>query len=57
MASDLFYDGDSFTQSAFRKQFVNGNKLNENKTLGWSFSVSISGIGEEATATITCIKG
>lgn len=58
--SDLFGDGDSFNMSTYRSQFKNVSssvaRLNSGETLGWSFSVSISGSGHDATATITCTK-
>ena len=54
--SDLFGNGSSFSVSTYKNQFVNSTKLNNNKTLGWSFSVSISGTGHDATATITLTK-
>ena len=59
-ASDLFTTGDSFTMSKFSKQFVNGAKLNNGKTLGWSFTVNaidINPLTREATATITFTRG
>lgn len=55
-ASDLFGDGSSFSMSDFRGQFANSGKLNSNKSLGWSFSVSISGSGEDALAKISLVK-
>ena len=55
-SSSLFKNGSSFSMSTFKNQFVNSGKLNSNKELGWSFSVSISGSGEDARASITCIK-
>lgn len=55
-ASDLFLDGDTFSMSTYKKQFVNSGKLNSGSNLGWSFSVSISGSGENATATIELTK-
>ena len=55
-ANDLFGNGDSFDQHTFRKQFVNGDQLDEGSTLGWSFSVSINGSGEDITATVTCTR-
>ena len=54
--SDLFKNGSTFSMSSFSNAFVNKTKLNNNKTLGWSFSVSISGSGENATAKITLTK-
>ncbi len=54
--SDLFKNGSTFSMSSFSNAFVNGTKLNNNKTLGWSFSVSITGSGENATAKITLTK-
>ncbi|MCR5079488.1 MAG: Ig-like domain-containing protein [Bacilli bacterium] len=55
-ASDLFVDGDSFGMSTYSKQFVKGTTLNSGASLGWEFDVSISGSGEDATATINLIK-
>ena len=54
--ADLFQDGDSFSQGNYRKQFPNGTLLDEGKTLGWEFSVSIEGEGENAVAEVTCYK-
>lgn len=53
---DLFKDGDSFSMSEFSSQFVKADKLNSGKPLGWSFSVNISGEGENAKATINLLK-
>ncbi|MBP5216222.1 MAG: hypothetical protein J6038_00115, partial [Bacilli bacterium] len=44
-ATDLVGDGAHFDQRTYRKQFVNGEKLDEGTTLGWSFSVDIHGSG------------
>ena len=38
--TDLFHMGDSFSMDTYRKQFVNSNKLNSNKSLGFSFTVN-----------------
>lgn len=58
--NDLFGNGSSFNMSTYRRQFVesSGNTalLNSGESLGWSFSVSISGSGHDATATVTCTK-
>lgn len=58
--SDLFGNNSVFSMSRFSKQFVNSSGstplLNSGKSLGWSFQVSISGSGEDATATITLYK-
>jgi len=53
---DLFMSGDSFDMSTFGKQFVNTGKLNSKMNLGWSFTVDISGTGEDSLATITLTK-
>ncbi|MCF0108285.1 MAG: hypothetical protein HUJ59_04735 [Bacilli bacterium] len=51
-SSNMFKAGDSFNMTTFRKQFVNSTKLNNNKTLGWSFTVkSIN--STEAVITVT----
>lgn len=55
-SSDLFKDGDSFAMDSFGKQFVNKGKLNSGNSLGWSFSVSISGTGDDASATLTLVR-
>lgn len=54
--SDLFSDGSTFSMDTFASQFVNSGKLNSNIDLGWTFSVSISGNGEDAIASVTCTK-
>lgn len=54
--ADLFLDGDSFSMSAYSKQFVNGTNMNSGIFLGWEFSVSINGSGHDAVASITCTK-
>lgn len=38
--SDLFYMGDTFSMDDYKKQFVNGNKLDSNKKLGFTFTVN-----------------
>ena len=38
--SDLFHMGDSFSMDSYKKQFVNNNKLNSNKSLGFTFTVN-----------------
>ena len=38
--SDLFHMGDSFSMDSYKKQFVNSNKLNSNKSLGFTFTVN-----------------
>ena len=50
--SNMFYDGDTFTMSQYSNQFVNGSRLNTNKSLGYSFSVSI----KKDVATIRVTK-
>lgn len=55
--ADLFGDGSSFSMSDFGKQFPNTGKLDSNADLGWSFSVAISGEGDNAQATITLTRG
>lgn len=54
-ADDLFYSGDTFNMSKYAKQFANSGKLNSNVDLGWSFSVTIDGSGENAVATLQLI--
>ena len=55
--SDLFKAGDSFSMSTYRSQFPNSTNLNSGVALGWTFTVnSISGSGDDATATITFTK-
>lgn len=56
-ASSLFRSGSSFNMSSFSRQFPRSSLLNSGKSLGWSFSVSISGSGENATATINLVRG
>ena len=51
---DLFRAYDSFSMKNYKKQFVNGTKLNNGKSLGWSFKVNSI---KENIATITLIKG
>ena len=38
----LFKNGDKFSMNTFGKQFPNSAKLNQNKVLGWTFSVEIT---------------
>ena len=53
-SSSLFKAGDTFTMSGYASQFVNSGKMNNNTTLGWSFTVnSCSASG----ASITVTKG
>lgn len=54
--SDLFGSGSSFTMSSYGKQFANTGLLDSKKSLGWSFSVSISGSGSNAVATIDLVR-
>ena len=54
--SSLFADGSSFKMSSYASQFPNSGKLDSGKTLGWNFSVSITGSGENAKATINLVK-
>lgn len=50
---NIFKAGDSFNMSTFASQFVKGDKMNDGKALGWSFTIdSIT----EAGATITLTK-
>ena len=51
---DLFYAGDSFSMSTYRRQFVNSGMLNSKTSLGWSFKVNKIANGE---ATLTFYKG
>ena len=55
-SSDLFRDGDSFSMSAYGKQFIKSGRLNSGKLLGWSFTVHVSGSGDDATATVVLTK-
>ena len=55
-SSDLFRNGSSFSMSTYSSQFVKSGKLNSNVSLGWSFSVSLSGTGDNAQATIHLTK-
>lgn len=50
--SSLFYKNDSFTLSQFSSQFPNRSKMNNNKYLGWSFTINDIN-SEYATITIT----
>ena len=52
----MFKDGDSFDMTTFGGQFKNTGKLNSGLSLGWSFSVVISGTGDNTEATITLVK-
>ena len=54
--NNLFKDGDSFDMNTFGAQFKNNGKLNSGEDLGWSFSVSISGEGSSARASVTLMK-
>ena len=54
--SDLFVNGESFSMSKYSSQFVKGTNINKGKALGWSFSVTINGSGESATATINLVR-
>ncbi|MBQ7242841.1 MAG: Ig-like domain-containing protein [Bacilli bacterium] len=54
--SDLFGNGAVFTMNDYGSQFPNRGKMNKGIDLGWSFTVSITGTGEDATATITLIQ-
>ena len=54
--TDLFTSGESFSMSKYSSQFVKGTNINKGKALGWSFSVTISGSGESATATINLVR-
>ena len=52
VAKDLFFEGDSFSMNTYSKQFVKGTKLNNGKSLGWTFTVDrIS--NDTATITVT----
>ena len=52
----MFKDGDLFDMTTFGRQFKKTGKFNSGLSLGWSFSVSISGTGENTKATITLVK-
>ena len=52
--TDLFKTFDSFSMSEYKSQFVKSKKLNNGKSLGWSFKVNSV---TEKVATITLIKG
>lgn len=55
-SGDLFGNGSSFDMNTFKKQFYYEGLLNDESTLGWSFSVSITGSGDNAVARVTCTK-
>ena len=50
--NDLFTEGDSFKMSDYKSQFVNGIRLNNNKNLGFEFSIDKIE-NNEAKITIT----
>lgn len=50
--NDLFMEGDSFKMSDYKSQFVNGIRLNNNKNLGFEFSIDEIK-NNEAKITIT----
>ncbi|MCQ2088303.1 MAG: Ig-like domain-containing protein [Bacilli bacterium] len=52
----LFKNGSSFDMNTYRRQFVQSGKLNSGSTLGWKFSVSIEGSGNNSVATVTINK-
>ena len=54
--ADLFGNGSSFDINTYKKQFVKSTTLNNGEELGWSFSVSISGTGANAKATIDLVR-
>lgn len=54
--SDLFRNGSSFDMSTYKSQFSNSTKMNKNIALDWSFSVSITGTGNDAEATVTLTR-
>ena len=56
ISGNLFVNNSTFSMAAFNKQFVNSGKLNSNIDLGWTFTVSITGSGASATATISLVK-
>jgi len=39
-SSDLFKQGNSYSQATYSSQFVDGTKMNNGSALGWSFSVT-----------------
>ena len=49
--TDLFVAGSSFSMDDYKSQFANGNKLDSNESLGWSFKVN-SVSSSEATITL-----
>ena len=51
---DLFTNGDTFKIKTFKGQFVNGEKLNDGSSLGWSFKVNKLNSSE---AIVTVTKG
>lgn len=54
---DLFLEGDSFSMNTFSKQFINGNKLNNGKSLEWTFTVDkIATVDGVTSATITLTR-
>ena len=54
--ASLFGNGASFSMSKFKAQFPNSGKLDSNVDLGWSFTVEITGKGENAEATVHLVK-
>ena len=53
-SSNLFRAGDSFNWNNFTNQFVEGTKMNNGETFGWTFSVeSISTVDGKYVATIS----
>lgn len=54
--ASLFLEGDSFSMNDFDSQFVNGDKLNDGASLGWSFEVGKieqNGDGHQVSITLT----
>lgn len=55
--SHMFLAGDSFDMNTFSKQFVNGDKLNNSKSLDWSFRVDkIENVNGVFNATISLTR-
>ena len=52
-ASNLFKEGDSYSQATYARQFPNGSKMNNKNDLGWSFTIESL---DEESATITLTK-
>ena len=52
----LFTNNTAFSMNLYKRQFVNGEYLNNGKALKWSFSVTIEGSGENTLAHVKLTK-